>query len=126
MIGSAGGSSVDDSIFFYIQIAVMIAWVLAFATVPLQRRLPWLGAAAIAFAALTEIVLPIVWNVGFPAWGLGKLRSLLGAAFTLVGAVLSCLWAVRHAADAIRPRWPAARPFVGIVVVGLVLWVVLY
>jgi hypothetical protein len=123
--------------FYMSQLAAVIVWIVALATVRLQRRVSWLRPVALGFAVLTELALPAAWNAIDPASGLAALRGVPAFAGACVEAALSCIWAAASAADVVAPRLlaaasagaedvprrPSTLPFVVVGVLGVALWV---
>src|SRR5690349_21608500 len=102
-----------DAPFYVTQLAAILLWLLACATVRRQQFLRARPAIVLGFAVVTEFLLPAVWNVVAPVrYGFDFLLVLIGFALTAVQASLSCLWArwaVIAAADGRLPRGPGVR-----------------
>jgi hypothetical protein len=123
-----GSPNPFDAAFFYLQCAAMALWLLALATRRWQRRLSWRWVAALGLAVVSALLLPAIWNIGFPgSLGLDQgTRIIMAIPFMMLNAFFSCLWAVASAADVLRPKWPAARPFVVTASVGLLAWLLFW
>ncbi|HZU81928.1 MAG TPA: hypothetical protein VE987_03380 [Polyangiaceae bacterium] len=128
MFGSGPGNATFDAPFFVLELALMAVWLIALVTVRWQRALPWRRGAALGLAIAGGLVLPAIWNVVFsPAVGFERgARAVIGAPCVLINGLLSSLWAVASAADAIRPKLPAARPFLVTAGLGLLLWLLFW
>jgi hypothetical protein len=124
MIGTIGGStSPFDAPFCFAELALILAWLFAIATVRLQRRVRGRRIVALGLAITGELLLPIAWNVLAPSrdWT-DVTRLFVGTVLTVTLWVVSWLWAVRSAADDVWPRWPGKRAFAAVGLVGLALW----
>jgi hypothetical protein len=118
MSGNAG----FDFPFIVLEMVVTLLWLVAAFASDLRRR-AWFPKAAFGVAVLGMLILPAVWNLGFPASsGIeGAGRILIGVSFVLIQGLLSILWSI-FSADDRRSKWSRAWPFLLLVALSLTGW----